>query len=145
MHKFQKCIFRGNCYLASPASSFEEKCPSMSIRIDCLYYPRAPLRMTARNQKRKHWAGVENGLKQTWRLSVQVCMLLPPWFESDNSSEDELPFDENIPLAGYKEQDEEEDEEAIGDVESVSSQWCCIRPRIKSKVAFDTRNVFLNL
>ena len=145
MHKFQKCIFRGNCYLASPASSFEEKCPSMSMRIDSLYYPRAPLGMTARNQKRKHWAGVENGLKQTWRLSVQVCMLLPPWFESDNSSEDELPFDENIPLAGYKEQDEEEDEEAIGDVESVSSQCCCIRPRIKSKVAFDTRNVFLNL
>ena len=34
--------------------------------------------------------------------------------ESDNSSEDELPFDENIPLAGYKEQDEEEDEEAVG-------------------------------
>ena len=65
--------------------------------------------------------------------------------ESDNSSEDELPFDENIPLAGYKEQDEEEDEEAIGDVESVSSQSCCIRPRIKLKVAFDTRNVFLNL
>ena len=62
--------------------------------------------------------------------------------ESDNSSEDELPFDENIPLAGYKEQD---DEEAIGDVESVSSQSCCIRPRIKLKVAFDTRNVFLNL
>ena len=70
---------------------------------------------------------------------MQVCMLLPPWFESDNSSEDELPFDENIPLAGYKEQGEEEDEEAIGDVESVS------RPRIKSKVAFDKRNVFLNL
>ena len=64
--------------------------------------------------------------------------------ESDNSSEDELPFDENIPLAGYKEQDEEEDEEAIGDVESVSSKSCCIRPRIL-KVAFDTRNVFLNL
>ena len=63
--------------------------------------------------------------------------------ESDNSSEDELPFDENIPLAGYKEQ--EEDEEAIGDVESVSSQSCCIRPMIKLKVAFDTRNVFLNL
>ena len=61
------------------------------------------------------------------------------------SSEDELPFDENIPLAGYEEQDEEEDEEAIGDVESVSSQSCCIRPRIKLKVAFDTRNVFLNL
>ena len=35
--------------------------------------------------------------------------------ESDNASEDELPFDENIPLAGYKEQDEEEDGEAIGD------------------------------
>ena len=34
--------------------------------------------------------------------------------ESDNSSEDEPPFDENIPLAGYKEQEEEE--EAIGDV-----------------------------
>ena len=65
--------------------------------------------------------------------------------ESDNSSEDELPFDENIPLAGYKEQDEEEDEEAICDVESVSSQSCCIRPMIKLKVAFDTRNVFLNL
>ena len=63
--------------------------------------------------------------------------------ESDNS--DELPFDENIPLAGYKEQDEEEDEEAVGDVESVSSQSCCIRPRIKLKVAFDTRNVFLNI
>jgi len=36
--------------------------------------------------------------------------------ESNNSSGDELPFDENIPLAGYKEQDEEEDEETIGDV-----------------------------
>ncbi|XP_073250592.1 beta-1,4-galactosyltransferase 6-like [Porites lutea] len=44
--------------------------------------------------------------------------------ESDNSSQDELPFDENIPLAGYKEQDEEEDKEAIGDVESMSSQSC---------------------
>ena len=65
--------------------------------------------------------------------------------ESDNSLEVELPFDENIPLAGNKEQDEEEDEEAIGDVESVSSQSCCIRPRIKLKVAFDTPNVFLNL
>ena len=65
--------------------------------------------------------------------------------ESVNSSEDELPFDENIPPAGYKEQDEEEDKDAIGDVESVSSQSCCIRPRIKLKLAFDTRNVFLNL
>ena len=80
MHKFRKCIFRGNCYLASPASSFEEKCPSMSMRIDSVYYPTAPLSMTVRNQKRKHCAGVENGLKQTWRLSVQVCMLLSPWF-----------------------------------------------------------------
>lgn len=34
--------------------------------------------------------------------------------ESNNSSEDELPFDQNIPLAGCKEQDEEEDKEAIG-------------------------------
>ena len=34
--------------------------------------------------------------------------------EFDNSSEDELTFDENIPLAGYEEQDEEEDERAIG-------------------------------
>ena len=33
--------------------------------------------------------------------------------ESDNSSEDELPFDENIPLAGYEQRYEEEDEEAI--------------------------------
>ena len=33
--------------------------------------------------------------------------------ESDNSSEDELSFDENIPLAGYEQRDEEEDEEAI--------------------------------
>ena len=34
--------------------------------------------------------------------------------ESDNLSKDELPLDEDIPLAGHKEQDEEEDEEAIG-------------------------------
>ena len=34
--------------------------------------------------------------------------------ESDNLSEDELPLDEDIPLAGHKEQDKEEDEEAIG-------------------------------
>ena len=36
--------------------------------------------------------------------------------EFNNSSGDELPFDENIPLAGYEEQDEKEDEETIGDV-----------------------------
>ena len=36
--------------------------------------------------------------------------------KSINSSGDELPFDKNIPLAGCKEQDEEEDEETIGDV-----------------------------
>ena len=54
----------------------------------------------------------------------QVCMLLPPWFAMlpGNSSDDELTFDKNVPLAGYKEQGEGEDEEAIGDVESVSSQ-----------------------
>ena len=139
--------FRGNCYLASPASSFEEKCPSMSMRIDSVFYPRAPLRMTARNQKRKHW-GREwfKTNMAAFRASLHApSSLVCSAAESDNSSEDELPFDENIPLAGYKEQDEEEDEEAIGDVESVSSQACCIRPRIKLKVAFDTRNVFLNL
>ena len=144
MHKFQKCIFRGNCYLASPASSFEEKCPSMSMRSDSVYYPRAPLRMTARNQKRtgpgSRWFKTNMA---AFRASLHVpSSLVCSAAESDNSSEDELLFDENIPLAGYKEQD---DEEAIGDVESVSSQSCCIRPRIKLKVAFDTRNVFLNL
>ena len=74
--------------------------------------------------------GVENGLKQSLRLSVQslhapsslVCNAAEP----DNSSEDELTFDENIPLTGYKEQ-----EEAIGDVESVSSQTS--RPNSGSK------------
>ena len=35
--------------------------------------------------------------------------------ESDNSSEDELPFAENILQGGYK-QDEEKEEETIGDV-----------------------------
>ena len=119
----------------------------MSMRIDSVFYPRAPLRMTARNQKRKHW-GREwfKTNMAAFRASLHApSSLVCSAAESDNSSEDELPFDENIPLAGYKEQDEEEDEEAIGDVESVSSQACCIRPRIKLKVAFDTRNVFLNL
>ena len=45
-------------------------------------------------------------------LSSLVCSAA----KSNNSSGDELPFDENIPLAGRKEQDEEEDEETIGDV-----------------------------
>ena len=31
--------FRGNCYLASPASSFEGKCLSLSMSIDSVYYP----------------------------------------------------------------------------------------------------------
>ena len=60
-----------------------------------------------------------------------ACSLVCSAAESDNSTEDELPFDENIPLAGYKERDEEEDEEAIGDVESVSSQMS--RPSLGSK------------
>ena len=51
--------------------------------------------------------------------AFRVCLHAPSSLvynaaESDNSSEDEPHFDENIPLAGYKEQDEEEDEEAIG-------------------------------
>ena len=29
--------------------------PGISMRIESVYYPKAPLRMTARNQKRKHW------------------------------------------------------------------------------------------
>ena len=36
---FRKCIFVG-----------------ISMRIESVYYPRAPLRMKARNQKRKHWS-----------------------------------------------------------------------------------------
>lgn len=121
--------FRGNCYLASPASSFEEKCPSVSMRIDTVFYPRAPLRMTARNQKRKHW-GREwfKTNMAAFRASLHApSSLVCSAAESDNSSEDELPFDENIPLAGYK----DEDEEAIGDVEAVSSQTS--RPNSGSK------------
>ena len=65
--------------------------------------------MTARNQKRKHW-GREGFI--TNMAVFRASSLHAPSFlvcnaaESDNSSEDELPFDENIPLAGYKEQDE---------------------------------------
>ena len=82
------------------------------MRIDTVFYPRAPLRMTARNQTRKHWgrewfktniAAFRASLHAPFSL---VCSAA----ESDNSSEDELPIDENIPLAGCKEQDEEEDE-----------------------------------
>jgi len=83
--------------------------------------PRAPLRMTARNQKRKHW-GREIG--REWFITNMAAFyasslhapssLVCNAAEPDNSSEDKLPFDENIPLAGSEEQDEEEDEEAIG-------------------------------
>ena len=79
------------------------------MRIESVYYPRAPLRMTARNQKRKHWGRewfITNmaALRASFHTpSSLVCNAA----ESDNSSEDELPFDESIPLAGYKEQDED--------------------------------------
>ena len=87
------------------------------MRIESVYYPRPPLRMTARNQKHKHWGRewfITNmaafPASSLYATSSLVCNAA----ESDNTSEDELPFNENIPLAGYKEQDEEEDEEAIG-------------------------------
>ena len=73
--------------------------------------------MTARNQKRKHWGreGFITNMAVFRASSLHApSSLVCNTAESDNSSEDELPFDENIPLAGYKEQDEEEDEEAIG-------------------------------
>ena len=56
---FRKCIFVG-----------------ISMRIESVYYPRAPLRMKARNQKRKHCS--REWFITTWLLSVQVCMVLPP-------------------------------------------------------------------
>ena len=72
--------------------------------------PKSPLRMTARNQKRKHWGRewfITNmaALRASFHTpSSLVCNAA----ESVNSSEDELPFNENIPLAaGYKEQDED--------------------------------------
>ena len=82
MHKFRKCIFAG-----------------VSMRIESVYYSGAPLRMTARNQTRKHWSR-EIGLE--WFItnmaafhasslhapSSSVCNAR----ESDNSSEDELTF-----------------------------------------------------
>ena len=77
MHKFRKCIFAGN-----------------SMRIESVYYPRTPLRMTARKQKRKHW-GRQCFITNTaaFRASLHapfywVCNAA----ESGNSSEDELPF-----------------------------------------------------
>ena len=103
MHKFRKSIFAG-----------------ISMRIESVYYPRAPLRMTASNQRRKHWS-LEIG--REWFITNMAAFhasslhapssLVCNATESDNSSEDELTFDENIPLAGYKQRDEEEGEEAI--------------------------------
>ena len=103
MHKFRKSIFAG-----------------ISMRIESVYYPRAPLRMTASNQRRKHWS-LEIG--REWFITIMAAFhasslhapssLVCNATESDNSSEDELTFDENIPLAGYKQRDEEEGEEAI--------------------------------
>ena len=79
------------------------------MRIESVYYyPRAPLRMT------EAWL---NGYMAAFGVSLHApSSLVCNAAESNNSSGDELPFDENIPLAGCKEQDEEEDEEAIGDV-----------------------------
>ena len=75
------------------------------------------MRMTARNQKRKHWGRVWFITHMaTFRASSlhAPSSLVCNASESGKSSEDELPLDQNIPLAGYKEQGEEEDEEAIG-------------------------------
>ena len=104
MHKFRRCIFAG-----------------ISMRIESVYYPGVPLRMTARNQTRKHWSReIGRGWFITNMAAFHASSLHAPSSlvrnvtEFDNSSEDELTFDENIPLAGYEEQDEEEDERAIG-------------------------------
>ena len=104
MHKFRKCIFAG-----------------ISISIESAYYPGAPLRMTTTNQTRKHWS---REIGREWFITNMAAFhasslhapssLVCNATESDNSSEDELTFDENTPLAGYEEQDEEEDVEAIG-------------------------------
>ena len=104
MHKFRKCIFAG-----------------VSMRIESVYYSGAPLRMTARNQTRKHWS---REIGREWFITNMAAFhasslhapssLVRNVTEFDNSSEDELTFGENIPLAGYEEQDEEEDERAIG-------------------------------
>ena len=104
MHKFRRCIFAG-----------------ISMRNESVYCPGAPLRMTARNQTRKHWS---REIFREWFITNMAAFhasslhapssLVCNATESDNSSEDELTFDENIPLAGYEEQEEEEDEETIG-------------------------------
>ena len=69
---FRKCIFVG-----------------ISMRIESVYYPRAPLRMKARNQKRKHWS-------REWFITnmaaFRASLHAPCPRESDNSLEDELPF-----------------------------------------------------
>ena len=68
--------------------------------IESIYYPRAPLRMTARNQKRKHW-GREWFITNMAALRASLhtpSSLVCNAAESVNSSEDELP---------YKEQDED--------------------------------------
>ena len=52
--------------------------PGISMRIESIFYLKPPLRMTVRNQKRKHWVR-EWSVKQRWLLSVQVCTHLPPW------------------------------------------------------------------
>ena len=90
------------------------------MRIESVYYPGAPLCMTARNQARKHWS---REIGREWFITNMAAFhasslhapssLVFNATESDNSSEDELTFDENIPLAGYEQRDEEEDEEAI--------------------------------
>ena len=68
------------------------------------------------SQKRKHWG-------REWSKTNMAAFhsslhapspLVSNAAESDTLSKDELPLDEDIPLAGHKEQDEEEDEEAIG-------------------------------
>ena len=70
----------------------------MSMRIDSVYYSRAPLRMTARDQKRKHWG-------QEWfktnmaafraSFAYAPSSLVCNAAESFNSSENELPFGRN--------------------------------------------------
>ena len=79
---FRKCIF-----------------VDISMCIESVYFPRARVRMKARNQKRKHWS-------REWFITnmaaFRASLHAPSPRESDNSLEDELPFDENILLAGCK-------------------------------------------
>ena len=85
--------------------------PGISMHIESVFYLKAPLRMTVRNQKRTQALGsrmVSKANMTAFRASLHApSSLACNAAESDNSSEDELPFDENIPLAGNKEQDEE--------------------------------------